>query len=476
MIRVSKERDDMTSPELQRTAIEDHCARRGYRVTRWIEGLDESGSRRKSAWWARLDEGVSLVETGDADVLVVWRFSRTARQRLKWAVAIDRVEVAGGLLESATEPLDTSTASGRLARGMLAEFAAYEAETIGAAWKETHARRTKAGLPANGKPRFGYRVQDGVHRPDPIEGPVLAALYRRYIAGESMYSLIGWLNAEGYQTVPGYSKRGPGPWTQTALRRCLDTGFGAGFITVHAERERGIHEPVIDPGTWEAYLAARAARRTHRRSERSTYLLSGMLRCHYLLEDGSPCGSPMGGGQFGWQRTPKFRCIATAAERRHIGGYVTMAVVEDELRGWLARVESGEINPTTDRKRAGKNLPDLRRLDVDAIGREILALDKQLATATRQHLREVIPEAAYLQVRDEIEEAKRVLEERHAQALAAVRASVDSCPIAAQLLEDWDDLLVPERRAILRKLVDHIEVVPGRPRSTVRVVGLWPGG
>jgi DNA invertase Pin-like site-specific DNA recombinase len=470
LVRVSKEKDEGVSPELQRTAISDHCARRGFTITRWIEGIDESGSRRRSPWWARLDQAVELVEAGDADVLVVWRFSRTARQRLRWAVAIDRVEVAGGAVESATEPLDTSTASGRLARGMLAEMAAYEAEVIGNTWREVHARRTSRGIPANGKPRFGYRVVDGIHRPDPDTGPVLASLYRRYVAGESVYTLIEWLNREGHRTLPGYSRRGPGPWTQTTLRRTLDTGFGAGYITVRGSRERGIHEPIIDLPTWEAYQAARASRRTLRRTERSQYLLSGLMRCMHPLPDGSPCNSPMGGGQYGSQRQPKFRCLAVAQQRRHTGGYVTMQLAEREVFAWLQRA-AADVDASGDdvRKRSPGRRRSARQAGV--LAREIIELEKQLNNLTALLARGVVPEPAYIASRDEIQEDIARLREQHAHAVLAVTAA-ETPTVAAALLDDWqaDALTVAEKRAVLRRLIERVEVRPGRPRAELRIV------
>src|SRR5690348_7596899 len=72
LVRVSKARDDMISPELQRTAIEDHAARRGHRIVAWMEGLDESASRERSKWWKRLDEVIALVEAHEIDVVLVW--------------------------------------------------------------------------------------------------------------------------------------------------------------------------------------------------------------------------------------------------------------------------------------------------------------------------------------------------------------------------------------------------------------------
>lgn len=469
-VRVSKERDDMVSPELQRAAIEDHCARRGYVIAGWIEGLDESGSQRKSPWWAKLDQGIGQVEAGTADVIVVWRFSRTARQRLRWAVAIDRVEQAGGLLESATEPLDTSTASGRLARGMLGEMAAYEAEVIGGTWREVHARRIARGLPAHGGPRFGYRRESkgGPFAPDPDTGPVLASLYRRYIAGDSIRGLVVWLNSEGIRTATGYSRTGTGAWTTQCLRRVLDSGFGAGFINAHGERLPGAHEPVIDPATWEQYRAARVARRQLKRSQASPHLLSGMLRCCYVMPDGEPCGSGMGANAVGRGRVPGFRCSKVAAQRKHPGGVVLTRVVELAVMDWL-RDQAERSNRAVDELQAHRpaGKPRAKR-DADLIAREILNLDQQLTILTRQHARNVIPEAAYVTARDEITAEKAVLEQKHAEAVLADPAA-DVGPAAADLLRDWPALALTVRRESLRRVIRRIDVVPGKP-AVVRIV------
>src|SRR6266702_7772467 len=153
-IRVSQEREEMISTELQMIAITNYCARAGYVIVATLTDLDLTGR-----FWQRrqVEQAVAMIESDAADVLVVWEWSRLARNRLDWAIAVDRIETAGGRLESATEPADTATSTGRFARGMLAEFAAFEAERIGDGWREAHDRRTRHGLPHNGKPRWGYR-------------------------------------------------------------------------------------------------------------------------------------------------------------------------------------------------------------------------------------------------------------------------------------------------------------------------------
>jgi DNA invertase Pin-like site-specific DNA recombinase len=171
-VRVSQEREGMISPELQLAAIEQVCDRFGYLLVATISDLDLSGQ-----FWKRrqVEVAVQMIEDGAADVVMVWKWSRFARNRRDWALAVDRIESAGGRLESATEPVDASTSAGRLARGLLAEFAAFESERAGDMWREAQQRRTRAGLPGTGREHFGYRYRAGQYLPHPVTGDWLFA-------------------------------------------------------------------------------------------------------------------------------------------------------------------------------------------------------------------------------------------------------------------------------------------------------------
>lgn len=462
-LRQSTHREESISLELQEAAGRDYAQKRGYVVT---EVLSDPGLSGRT--WARpaVQKALSLIEDRAADVIVVWKWSRLARNRRDWAVAVDTIEAAGGRLESSTEAVDTTTSTGRLARGMLAEIAAFESDRIGDGWREVHARRIKAGLPANGKPRWGY-VYDTtakVHRPDPATGPVLAQLYSRYVAGESVYSLVRWLNAAGHKTSPGYGTSG-GPWSDRSLRRVLDSGFAAGLITVAGERIEGAHEPLISGELWEAYQVARGARRVTRSSERSQYLLSGMVRCS--------CGSPMTGGQFSSGRVPKFRCKAGKEQGRHDGGYVTMSLVEAEVLAWLEEL-AAEVSDAAAQEVISAARTRRHAVDERALEREEAAVHEQIMRATRGHVEGLIPDAAYRQVIAELQDRASMLEARRLAARVAGREAA-APTVAADLLADWDVLAVEVRRASLRRLIDRIIVTPGRPRSTIRIVPTWAG-
>jgi site-specific DNA recombinase len=223
---------------------------------------------------------------------------------------------------------------------------------------------------------------------------------------------------------------------------------------------------VIDADTWHAYLATRTVRRPQRRTQRSPYLLSGLVKCMFPLEQG-PCGAGMTGGRFNKGTLPMFRCNAMTQTHAHRRGYVGMRAVEEEVIRWL-QVEAQGVDV---RKAARTDRPTRRpQIDVDVLARELVGLQRQLVELTRQLARRVIPEAAYVTARDEIDAAMEALSQRHAQAVLDAREPVERARLAASLLGDWPALLVEERREILGRLILRVDVVPGRRPAGIEII------
>src|ERR687889_983967 len=159
-LRVSSdEQRERESIKTQREFFEQYCKLYGLEVT---ETYADDGVSGTIPLYER-PEGRRLLEDARAkkfETLLVYRLDRLGRSLLVIADAHDRLQVAGGSLCFATEPIDTSNPSGRLIFQMLASFAEYERETIG--------ERTRAGLHRalrNGKHAgrvpYGYRVSEG---------------------------------------------------------------------------------------------------------------------------------------------------------------------------------------------------------------------------------------------------------------------------------------------------------------------------
>lgn len=461
-LRQSIAREDSISLELQEAACRAHCERRGYDVVMVEADPGISGRTFNRPAVRRV---MQAVEDRGVDVVVLWKWSRLSRSRRDWAVAADAVDVAGGRIESATEDIDVSTSHGRLARGMLVEFAAFESERIGDQWKEAHARRVRKGLPATGKPRFGYRRAGEGFEPDPETGPLLAELYRRYIAGESAYQLVKWLNDQGSRTVAGYGTSG-GDWSRRSVQRMLDSGFGAGLIRYHGELLPGVHEPVITAEEWEDYQAARRRRAITRGSERSQYLLSGLVRCS--------CGATMNAGQFGWQRAPKYRCKAAQEKRTHTGGYVMAGVLETAVLDWMRGLVA-DLTAATNTTVEIEAKRERTQLNVGRLHAEVTAAEQSITRLTVQYAEGKIPEIAYTSALPELETKRDRLLARITAAEAEARTLPASVEQVSDLLAVWDILGVEQRREALRGLISHVKVFPGRPKSRVEVIPAWTG-
>lgn len=461
-LRQSTFREESISLELQEAACRRHCEERGYQVIMVEADPGISGRTFKRPAVQRV---MDAVESGSADVVVLWKWSRLSRSRRDWAIAADRVDVAGGRIESATEDIDVSTSHGRLARGMMVEFAAFESERIGDQWREAHERRVAMGLPANGKPRFGYRVVDGLFEPDPETGPVLAETYRRYIAGESVYSLVKSLNDRGYTTVEGYKGSG-GAWSERSLRRVLDSGFGAGLITANGRKLPGAHQALITDEEWADYQAARRRRSTMRGAERSVYLLSGLVRC--------ACGSPMNAGQFGHNHTPKFRCRDAVSKRAHDGGYVTMSVLEDEVVCWMQDIVE-DLTTAANSNLAIARTRSSTAATMERLNAKLTTTEKALTKLTVDYAAGRVPDVAYHAAQNELMATRETILEQIRDAESQDRIMPASLDSVRTLLDAWDLMPVALRREALRGLIRYIRVKPRYPRSKVTIIPTWFG-
>lgn len=471
LIRVSKVagREELLSPDLQRTAISAYAEARGYLMTEWVEALDESGSQARSPWWRRLDNAVEQVEAGELDAVLVWKFSRAARHRKKWAVALDRVEAVGGVLESATEQVDTQTSTGRLARGMLAELAAWEADVKGEQWQEVFASRLSRGLPATGRARFGYTYERGVgFEPDPKTGPVLAQMYERFVAGATFPELANWLIAEGVTGTSGTW------WTTTNLCRYMDRGFGAGIILHNGVEYPGAHEPVITAQVWAAYQRVReTTRRVSPRTRAATHPLAGLVVC-------GVCGGPSCRTSARQGRKAFFKCCLrhqmatacsgpTASERR------VHAAVLAFLGGIAEDLDARREAVREQRAKAGQVRVSARRAAV-----EVERLDEALARLAVQAAQGLLPASAHALAQDDLLRARGEAEARRMAAEGDAAAFASPAPeTARRILESWDELVEVDPkgvRDVLRTLIARVEVhhIPEGQRVTrIEVVPRW---
>ena len=473
-LRQSTFREESISLELQENAGREYCRKMGYDVVAVEADPGISGRTWKRPAVQRV---MGMIEAGEADAIVLWRWSRLSRNRKDWALAADRADLAGGSIESATEPND-ATAAGRFARGVMTELAAFESERIGEQWKEAHARRRRLGLPADGSPRYGYRkTAEGGYEPDPVQGPILAEMYRRYLRGEGFTRITKWLNTEGIPASRG------GTWSRVSVTHLLDTGFGAGKIiqrTVGKGAKRywnptlaayhpGAHEPLITAAEWDEYLAKRHDAPAPPASIEPKYMLTGMIFC-------DECESPMHAGN---QGLVDYKCSG-ATQRGGTARGLTMkrTNVEAAVRAWVEDLAT-DIDAAVRIEELRKAQRVIQMETAESLDRRISALKDQMGRITVRWSEGKMPDAAYDVAIQQMDRDLAAMQIRRREAAPRSPLVVDATSVARGLVECWDEAETIELRNLLRSLIHQVRVrrplrLPdGTWRERVVIIPTW---
>ena len=453
-LRQSKEREDSESIETQEYLGREYCAKQGYDVVG--VNVDVLSGRK---WDTRpgVIETLQLIEEGRADVIVLWKWSRLSRNRLHWALASDRVALAGGRIESVTEPIDTSTASGRFARGVMTEYAAFQSESMGEIWHDALSRRVARGLlPSNG-PRYGYERDGDEYRPHPIEGPLLTEIATRFASGAGVTTIARWMNESGHR-----SKRGK-QWAHHTICATLESGFGAGLIRWQGVYHPGSHPALIPPDVWDACVARIAARKSVPRGK--PLMVTGLLRCqcgHRMYRSGTrdyACGL-------------RIRGMVSCGRPSSI----TLARIETYVTDWLTDLPSRikELQDAAE-KEAAQRIRSIE--DRAAIERRIGSVSTKLSNLTLLLAGEKISQAAYDASAAVLNDELTSLRSRHVR--TAPTPKRDLLELVPTLAAGFSDLPPSGQNAVLRQLIHHIDVLPTTRderdewRKRIRLVPVW---
>ncbi|GAB2832398.1 hypothetical protein GCM10022221_34120 [Actinocorallia aurea] len=494
-VRVSQEREEMISPEIQRSIITSWAIVNGREIVDWIVDLDTTGRNFKR----RVMNAIERVEAGEIREILVWRYDRWGRNTRDSLANIGRVRDKGGQVRSATEPFDPETAMGKYSITNALAMAEMQSDFIGEGWANIRAHREAIGLPAFAGERWGYRRVGRIPHPidpnhtlrdpttpeaylvtwdtwDPIRH---ADCYTQYATGTSMGDLVRALKADGILNAHGRT------WSEQALTIVLDSGWAAGLLRKHhpdchcgkpqqCRRSLylpGAHEALIDPDVWDAYQDRRGIARTlHPKRIASDYALSGHVRCGL-------CSSAMVAHTQNREKGYCFRCTrwrdyrdcpGVWPLRRHLE-----AAVLDALRSWDGDISAqAAVTEATRQTRANA---DRAAADAQArIERANGALSRLLVDkATDPDM----PADVYDLARKRLLKDRADAEEDLALATSTTSqpTETDYGPLVAGLIAEWEFLRPSPKRQLLSQILRHVKAYPTGPRQPARIVvtPLW---
>ena len=252
------------------------------------EGITGTSTKRRDEFNRLMGD----CDAGKIDLVLVKSISRFARDTVDTLNATRHLKDLGIDVYFERENIHSMSKEGELLLTLLASFAQAEAESISQNVKWGIRKRFKLGIPNGNKAPYGYRWNGDGFSIIPEQGTVVKEIYRRYLAGESAYSIAKRLADKG---IKGQSRV---PMDDSTIKNILSSNSYTGtmilqknFFTEGHKRKRNrgelpmyaveeMFEPLVSEADFEQakqIMKERAESMPNRNPELTAF--SGRVRC-----------------------------------------------------------------------------------------------------------------------------------------------------------------------------------------------------
>jgi DNA invertase Pin-like site-specific DNA recombinase len=437
--RISSDREgDNLAVSRQLADCEALAERKGWSVVeRYVDSDISAYSGKLRPEYRRMLEDIEIEAI---DAVLVYHADRLHRHPRELEDFIDLCARTGTSMATVNGDIDLSTHEGQLIARITGAVARKESDDKSRRIERKHEELAAAGKVSGGGSRpYGYEDDKRTIRPE--EAEVIRDLARHVLAGDSLNTLAKELNERGIATAQG--KR----WSPPTIRRMLMSA------RISGQRER--HGEITAKGEWPAIITPAETqklraklgdpdRRTNRASRR--YLLPRMLRC-------GRCGS-----QLYSRPTSDGKRRYVCATGARFGGCGKLTILAEPVELFVSEAVLHRLESPL--------LPEaIRRPPDDAKGAEWQAEAEQaqakLDELSAMWAADEITRGEYLKARATIDKRLSLARKRLAQ-LNRQTALVPFIGDAERVREEWPRMTLTRQAEIVRALVDHIDVRPGR--------------
>lgn len=307
-IRVSTEDQVEYSPDSQLKAIRDYTRKNDMILPEEFIFVDEGISGRKAAKRPEFMKmiGTAKIKPKQFDVILLWKFSRFARNRedsivyksmLRKQCGIEVISISEQLGEDKTSILIEA-----LIEAMDEYYSINLAEEVRRGMTEKAQRGEVVSTPP-----FGYDVKDNVFVPNPETAPIVKMIFNKYLSGRGCLEIAKELNTMGIRTKYGNKWENRG--VEYVLRNVVYTGKLTWTPVKSKTRDykneatiitQGKHEPIIEQEIFDKVqkmiLEKKKLFPKHSRQSSNEFMLKGFLKCSncggalvYALNDRVQC-------------------------------------------------------------------------------------------------------------------------------------------------------------------------------------------
>lgn len=307
-IRVSTEDQVEYSPDSQLKAIRDYARKNDMILPEEFIFVDEGISGRKAAKRPEFMKmiGTAKIKPKQFDVILLWKFSRFARNRedsivyksmLRKQCGIEVISISEQLGEDKTSILIEA-----LIEAMDEYYSINLAEEVRRGMTEKAQRGEVVSAPP-----FGYDVKDNVFVPNPETAPIVKMIFNKYLSGRGCLEIAKELNTMGIRTKYGNKWENRG--VEYVLRNVVYTGKLTWTPVKSKTRDykneatiitQGKHVPIIEQEIFDKVqkmiLEKKKLFPKHSRQSSNEFMLKGFLKCSncggalvYALNDRVQC-------------------------------------------------------------------------------------------------------------------------------------------------------------------------------------------
>jgi DNA invertase Pin-like site-specific DNA recombinase len=463
----------------------------GVRIVRWYEENDTTAFKKKrirlpngrSVWRVIRPEFRQMLEDyedGAIDGVIFYDLDRLARQPRDLEDLIDLAEYYKRPVATVTGEIDLRTSNGRAMARVLVAMANKSSEDASRRIARARLQEAQQGRSRSfggSRRRFGYTPHGEVI---PAEAELIRAGARRVLAGGSWSSLTRFFRESGIPPVGG------GQWIFATIRQMYLTPSIAGIAvyngalragnqegqpqSTYANPEtmalkdasgnyiRGQWEPILPVEDWKALVDDMKRRRegkTFSAAGTRKYLLSGLLRCGRIGEDGSICNRSLIGGTVKSRTSGAVRIVykCPASNQGGCGGTQRNALKLDKLIEDLLFAHIAASAPDT----AGPAFAADEH-DPDAIA--LAGVQKRLHALRTGFARGTVSDDSMFSIVPELEARERALKAGLARKAKTRMARAARSKSPGDVRREWDEAAgdVGVRRAIISRYLKAIVV------------------
>lgn len=349
-IRVSTDKQEELSPDAQKRLIIDYCKKNGYTITNENIFIENGISGKKADKRPEFKRMIALAKSKEHpfDVILVWKFSRFARNQEESIVYKSMLKKANVDVVSVSEPVIDGPFGSLIERIIEWMDEYYSIRLSGEVIRGMTEKALRGGY--NAQPPLGYRKNSDTGIPEIYEpeAVIVRNIFSFISQGLSLIDTARSVNNMGFHTRRG------GMFEQRTIRYIIENPFYYGYVrwnrqnpSEHTIKDKsewiiapGTHPTLINKESWD-FANEQLIKISRPYKERGTsgikHWLSGIVKC-------SSCGSSLVSNSLWKGHSTSFQCSGYNKCKCKVSHYIKTERLEAGIyEGFLKVLSSKNV-------------------------------------------------------------------------------------------------------------------------------------